>query len=77
MSNLYADMKSRLPCSIPLGSMTQAIKTRRLLARVDIAVTVKKLSSGGAKGCIYGIEYPCELSGNVRTVLQQNGMGGF
>jgi hypothetical protein len=55
--------------------MTQALKAKRLLGRADISVNVKKLSvSSSANGCIYGIEYPCELSGNVNTILTRNGL---
>ena len=75
MSNLYTNTDKRALCSLSLGSMTQAIKAKRILSRSDIAVNVKKLStSGNERGCIYGIEYPCELSGNIRVILQRNGV---
>ena len=54
--------------------MTLAIKARRSLAAVGITVNVKKLGGGDSRGCIYGIEYPCELSGNIISVLQSRGI---
>ena len=75
MNNFDNNKRRGALCSLSLGSMTQAIKARRVLARSDITVTVKKLSTGDSgRGCVYGIEYPCEISGNIRAVLQGNGI---
>ena len=65
-------------CNIPLGSMTQAIKARRLLSARGIEVKVKKIGERNAsRGCVYGIEYPCSLSGNLRVILRENGFKEF
>ena len=62
-------------CAASTGSMTMAIKARRSLAAQGITVNVKKLSAGVEKrGCIYGIEYPCDLSGNVASILRSCGI---
>ena len=62
-------------CAAATGSMTIAIKARRALAAQGINVSVKKLSGGSdSRGCIYGIEYPCELSGNIISLLQSRGI---
>ncbi len=62
-------------CAASTGSMTMAIKARRTLSQRGISVNVKKLSAGSERrGCIYGIEYPCELSGNALSVLQECGI---
>ncbi len=62
-------------CRASTGSMTMAIKARRSLAAHGINVNVKKLSAGIEKrGCVYGIEYPCELSGNVTSILRSHGI---
>lgn len=62
-------------CAVSTGSMTMAIKARRALSAVGISVSVKKLSGGSdSRGCIYGIEYPCELSGNIISVLESRGI---
>ena len=62
-------------CAASTGSMTTAIKARRALSSVGISASVKKLSGGNdSRGCIYGIEYPCELSGNVLSLLQSRGI---
>ena len=59
-------------CSISLGSMTEAIKARRYLSSRSIEVKVRKISEGnGARGCVYGIEYPCSVSGNVYALLRE------
>ncbi len=66
---------TRALCSASTSSMTMAIKAKRRLSSDGIDVTVKKLSSGsGHRGCIYGIEYPCELSGNVLSILRSEGI---
>ena len=66
---------SRPLCSVSLGSMTQAIKARRLLSSQGLEVKVRKISEGNShRGCVYGIEYPCEISGNIRSVLRSNGI---
>ena len=52
-----------------------AIKARRALAAAGITVNVKKLSGGGdSRGCIYGIEFPCELTGNILSLLEGRGI---
>ncbi len=62
-------------CTASTGSMTMAIKARRTLSESGISVSVKKLSAGESRrGCIYGIEYPCELSGNILAVLRAKGI---
>ena len=73
MSNFYNGGIFAARCQGSLGAMTQALKAKRLLARSGIAVEIRKLSSD-ERGCVYGIEYPCELLGNVRLILQSNGM---
>ena len=61
-------------CNISLGSMTQAIKARRLLSARGIEVKVKKIGERNeSRGCIYGIEFPCSLSGNLRAILRESG----
>jgi hypothetical protein len=75
MTNYYSNQGLRALCSLSLGSMTQALKAKRLLGRFDIRVNVKKLSvSNNTSGCIYGIEYPCEISGNVNAILKNGGI---
>ncbi len=55
--------------------MTMAIKARRTLSEQGISVSVKKLSAGESRrGCIYGIEYSCELSGSILAILRDKGI---
>jgi hypothetical protein len=35
---------------------------------------VKVSTRRSAGGCVYGIEYPCELSGNVKNILDRAGV---
>ena len=60
---------------MPLGSVTVAMKAKRALNAAHIGCDVVKTSKqSSARGCIYGIEYPCELSGNVRQVIRDAGV---
>ena len=62
-------------CRLSTGSMTAAMKSQRALARNAIRVNVVKIaSSKNDKGCVYGIEFPCALSGNVRQALESAGI---
>lgn len=73
MSN--PSIHSRALCAASTGSMTMAIKARRALAQSGISVSVKKLDAGSdRRGCIYGVEYPCELSGNILSLLREKGI---
>ncbi len=66
---------TRSICTLKTGSMTYAIKARRTLAAEGINVRVLKLGdTGKKKGCVYGIEFSCSLSGNVRAVLSHAGI---
>ena len=78
MRNGYYSDLTRPLCVASTGSMTSAIKARRTLASENIDVKVKKLSGAkDTRGCIYGIEFPCELSGNVLSVLRRAGVEVF
>ena len=62
-------------CTAVTGSMTMALKAQRTLARQAIrANTVKVSKSQSGRGCIYGIEFDCSLSGNVRAILDNAGI---
>ena len=62
-------------CAASTGSMTMAIKARRTLSAEGFTVSVKKLNGGNdSRGCIYGIEFPCELSGNILSLLIGRGI---
>ncbi len=75
MPNNNNTLITRGMCTLKTGSMTYAIKARRALAAEGINVRVLKLGeTGKKKGCIYGIEFPCSLSGNVRAVLSRSGI---
>lgn len=62
-------------CTASLGSVTVAMKAKRALSASQIKCEVVKVSTRrSAGGCVYGIEYPCELSGNVKNILDRAGV---
>ena len=71
-NNVFRD---RALCRIALGSMTVAMKAQRILSRNAIRADVVKISSDeNTKGCVYGIEFSCALSGNIRVILDNAGI---
>ena len=71
-NNVFRD---RALCRIALGSMTVAMKAQRILSRSAIRADVVKISSDESKkGCVYGIEFSCALSGNIRAILDSAGI---
>lgn len=62
-------------CTVTTGSVTMSVKAKKALAAEGINARSVKLSAGrDTHGCVYGIEYPCELSGNVYYILQKAGI---
>jgi len=53
--------------------MTIAMKAQRALAKHAVRASVVKISAT-ARGCSYGIEFDCALSGNVRAILDEAGI---
>ena len=71
----YESYRDGALCRLSAGSMTAAMKSQRVLARNAIRVNVVKISSSQQdKGCVYGIEFPCMLSGNIRAALDVAGI---
>lgn len=60
-------------CKADIGSLTMAMKAQRLLGVAAIPTTVIKInsSSGGIRGCSYGLKFSCPQEYNVRTVLER------
>ena len=62
-------------CEAELGSMTQAMKAQSVLAAASIRASVTKLSSTkGQTGCVYGLDFPCRQTANVREILTDAGI---
>ena len=58
-----------------LGSVTYAVKARRLLARSGIkAVLVKLSDKGAADGCSHGIEIASSRFFEAVVILKENGV---
>ena len=61
-------------CTVTLGSVTYAEKAMRALASAAIYSEIVKLDESRSRGCIYGLEFPCSQTDNVRAVLKQAGI---
>ncbi len=65
----------RQSCTAVLGTLTLAMKAQRALAKQAVKANVVKVSrKSSEKGCIYGIEYDCYLSGNANAILDDAGI---
>ncbi len=62
-------------CTAAIGSVTQAMHARRLLAEAAVyATVVKNDPEQTGRGCAWGISYPCSMERSVREVLRKNGV---
>ena len=61
-------------CTVSIGSVTYAEKAMRALASAAIYSEIVKLDESRSRGCIYGLEFPCSQSDNVRAVLRTAGI---
>lgn len=60
---------------ITVGSVTYAIKVKKLLERAAITAKVVKVeSSKSSKGCAYGIKIPSPLFYNAAALLRNKGI---
>ena len=67
--------RSATVCTAVTGSMTMALKAQKALSRAAIrSNTVKVSRSEKGKGCVYGIEFECNLLGNVKATLDSAGV---
>lgn len=65
----------RRTCTAVIGSMTQAMRARRVLTAAAVYANVVKVNAASARhGCAYGVSYPCSLEGAVREVLRREGI---
>lgn len=62
-------------CIYITGSVTQAMKAKRILSEHSIVVnTVKIGSDKSKKGCVHGIESNCQNAANIRNILHSAGI---
>ena len=71
--NSYNSYRTASSCRAVTESMTIALKAQKALAKHALRANVVKISSS-ARGCSYGIEFDCGLTGNVRAVLDEAGI---
>ena len=58
-------------CIYITGSITQALKAKKILAEHSIAVnTTKTTLEKGKSGCVHGIEFNCNYRANIKRILQ-------
>ena len=57
-------------CIFTIGSVTQSMKATKILQANSIPVSSIKLSNSNARiGCVYGIEFNCRYTDNIRRFL--------
>lgn len=57
-------------CILTMQSMTHAIRAKSVLSQKGIAVSVVSIDPAlTAKGCAYGIRFPCEAEERIRMHL--------
>ena len=62
-------------CAAAIGSVTQAMHARGLLAEAAVFATVVKNDPAlTGRGCAWGISYPCAMERAVREILRKNGV---
>ena len=62
-------------CTAVIGSMTQTMKAQSVLATASIRAAVTKLSSTkNQTGCVYGLDFSCRQTPNVRQILADAGI---
>lgn len=62
-------------CIFSIGSVTQSMKARRILAEYSVPVNTTKLSTNrDKKGCVYGIEFNCSQKSNISRILSGSGI---
>ena len=62
-------------CIFTTGPVTYSIKAKQLLGEYAIPVnTIKISTSQNKKGCVYGIEFPCQHKFNASRILSSRGI---
>ncbi len=62
-------------CIFTTGSVTYSLKAKRILAENSIPCSTMKISAKkNNRGCVYGIEFPCNQKANVIRLLSGTGI---
>lgn len=62
-------------CLLPIGTVTQAMRAREVLARGGIsAIVVRNDPAATGAGCAYAVSYPCEREREARRLLRGAGI---
>lgn len=61
-------------CFLNIGSITQAIKAKKVLAQHSIKAEIQKNGTEYNKGCVHGIEFGCQNFSNVKRILNASGI---
>ncbi len=65
--------KDQEGCMCIIGSMTEALRAGRVLAREAILADTVKADTG-RRGCAYALSFSCTQLNNVRRILEKNGV---
>ena len=58
-------------CTLPIGSMTQAMQAQRALEQEGIFVHVQKTDTEiEERGCAYAVGFPCGYESEVKRILK-------
>ena len=66
--------QSNYSCSLPIGSVTEALKASRALSSASVYAEVIKTDKQKRGGCIYGISFTCAEERKVRSILEARGI---
>ncbi len=61
-------------CRVTVGSVTEAMRARSVLASVGVRAEVIKLDKAERGGCAYALIYPCTEDLTVRRALREAGI---
>lgn len=61
------------PCVLKIGTVTQAMRARRLLSSMGISARLIK-NTGGVEGCVYGLAIHPTLFSHAMQILNENHM---
>ncbi len=61
-------------CIFIIGSVTNAMKAKKILAEYSLSSNTVKLGSVGNMGCVHGIEFGFENKINAARILSKHGI---
>lgn len=63
-------------CTAALSSLTYAMKAQRAIEAAGLNSDIVKLDSRHTRrGCSYGVQFHCEYTSKIKSVLRESGIG--